>query len=141
LLQDTGAGDLVSGLKGTHRSRRKRRKALRRRGMHVALATIARLLRERGCSLKPCRQQRAGLQNPERDRPSRTMVRLRQSYLGKGLPVISVDTTTTEWVGNFPNAGRTGRRRPPPVRDHDYPSWALGPAIPVGIDDVGANDG
>jgi hypothetical protein len=141
LLKDTVAGDPVSGLKWTHRSLRKLRKALRRRGIHLALATIARLLRDRGFSLKTCRKQRAGIQNPDRDRQFRYIVRMRKLYLGKGLPVISVDTKKKEWVGNFKNAGRTWRRCPPQVLDHDYPSWALGQAIPVGIYDVGANDG
>jgi Rhodopirellula transposase DDE domain len=141
LLRDTVAGDPVSGLKWTHRSLRKLRKALRRRGIHLALGTIARLLRQRGFSLKTCRKQRAGIHNPERDRQFRYIVRMRKLYLGKGLPVISVDTKKKELVGNFKNPGRTWRRRPPQVLDHDYPSWALGQAIPVGIYDVGANDG
>jgi Rhodopirellula transposase DDE domain len=135
------AGDPVSGLKWTHRSLRKLRKALRRRGLHLALATIARLLRERGFSLKTCRKQQAGIRNPERGRQFRHIVWMRKLYLGKGLPVISVDTKKKEWVGNFKNAGRTWRRRPRQVLDHDYPSWALGQAIPVGIYDVGHNDG
>ena len=45
LLEDTVAGDPVSGLKWTHRSLRKLRKALRRRGIRLALSTVARLLR------------------------------------------------------------------------------------------------
>jgi hypothetical protein len=66
---------------------------------------------------------------------------MRKLYLGKGLPVISVDTKKKELVGNFKNAGRCWRRRHRQVLDHDYPSWALGQAIPVGIYDLGHNDG
>ena len=66
---------------------------------------------------------------------------MRKLYLGKGLPVISVDTKKKELVGNFKNPGRTWRRRSRKVLDHDYPSWALGEAIPVGIYDVSYNDG
>jgi Rhodopirellula transposase DDE domain len=135
------AGDPVSGLKWTHCSLRKLQKALRRRGIRLALATIARLLRERGFSLKTCRKQQAGTQDPDRDRPFRHIVRMRKLYLGKGLPVISVDTKKKEWVGNFKNPGRCWRRRPRRVLDHDYPSWALGQAIPVGIYDLAHNDG
>jgi hypothetical protein len=57
------------------------------------------------------------------------------------LPVISVDTKKKEWVGNFKNAGRCWRRRHRVVFDHDFPSWALGRAIPGGVYDIRYNDG
>jgi hypothetical protein len=135
------AGDPVSGLKWTHRSLRKIQKALRRRGIRLALATIARLLRDLGFSLRTCRKQQAGTQDPDRDRQFRHLIRMRKLYLGKGLPVISVDTLKKVLVGNFKNAGRAWRKCPKEVLDHDWPSWAGGQAIPVGIYDVGANDG
>jgi Rhodopirellula transposase DDE domain len=141
LLQDTVAGDPVSGLKWTYRSLRKLRKALRRRGIRLALGTIARLLRDLGFSLRTCRKQQAHTQDPDRDRQFRYIIRMRKLYLAKGLPAISVDTKKKELVGNFKHAGRTWRRHSRKVLDHDYPSWALGQAIPVGIYDVGHNDG
>jgi hypothetical protein len=141
LLADTVAGDPVSGLKWTHRSLRKLQKALGRRRIRLARGTIARLLRDLGFSLKTCRKQQAGTQDPDRDRQFRYIARMRKLYLGKGLPVISVDTKKKEWVGNFKNPGRCWRRHHRTVLDHDYPSWALGQAIPVGIYDVGHNDG
>jgi hypothetical protein len=141
LLKDTVAGDPVSGLKWTHRSLRKLRKALRRRGIRLALSTIARLLRDRGFSLKTCRKQQAGIQDPDRDRQFRYIARMRKLYLGNGLPVISVDTKKKELVGNFKSPGRSYRKKARQVLDHDFPSWAVGQAIPVGIYDVGHNDG
>jgi hypothetical protein len=141
LLEDTVAGDPISGLKWTHRSLRKLQKALRRRGIRLARGTIARLLRKLGFSLKTCRKQQAGIQDPDRDRQFRYIARMRKLYLSKGWPVISVDAKKKEWIGNFKNAGRCWRRRHRRVLDHDYPSWALGQAIPVGIYDVGHNDG
>ena len=131
----------MSGLYWTHRSLRKLQKALRRRGLRLALSTIARLLSDLGFALHTCRKQRAGLQDPDRDRQFRHIARMRKLYLGKGLPVISADTKKKELVGNFKNPGRTWRRRSREVLDHDYPTWAVGPAIPVGIYDVGHNDG
>jgi Rhodopirellula transposase DDE domain len=141
LLQDTVAGDPVTGLKWTYRSLRKLQKALRRRGIRLALGTIARLLSDLGFSLRTCRKQKAGIRNPDRDRQFRHIARMRKLYMGKELPVISVDVKKKELVGNFKNAGRTWRRRSRMVLDHDFPSWALGWAIPVGIYDVGHNDG
>jgi hypothetical protein len=141
LLEDTVAGDPATGLKWTHRSLRKLQKALRRRGLRLALATIARLLRQLGFSLRTCRKRRAGLQDPRRDRQFRYLTRLRRLYLTRGLPVISVDTKKKEWVGNFKNPGRCWRRRDREVLDHDFPSWAVGRAIPVGVYDLGRGDG
>src|SRR5947208_6287517 len=126
LLKDTVAGDPISGLKWTHRSLRKLRKQLRRRGLRLALSTIARLLSDKGFSLRTCRKQQAGIQDPERDRQFRYIARMRKLYLGKGLPVISVDTKKKELVGNFKNPGRAWRRCSRKVLDHDYPSWAQG---------------
>jgi Rhodopirellula transposase DDE domain len=140
LLQDTVAGDPVSGLKWTHRSLRKLQQALRRRGWRLALATIARLLRQLGFSLRTCRKRRAGLQDPNRDRQFRYLTRLRRLYHSRGLPVISVDTKKKEWVGDFKNPGRCWRRHRD-VLDHDFPSWAVGQAIPVGVYDLGHGDG
>lgn len=136
LLHDATAGDPVSGLKWTHRSLRKIQKALRRRGSPLALATIARLLRRRHFSLRTNRKRVAGIGDLDRDRQFRYLTRLRRLYITLGLPVISVDTKKKEWVGNFKNPGRCWRQRARDVLDHDFPSWASGRAIPVGVYDL-----
>jgi len=141
LLQDATAGDPISGLKWTHRSLRKIQKALRRRGVRLSPPTIARLLRRRHFSLRTNRKRVAGIRDLDRDRQFRYLTRRRRLYITLGLPVISVDTMKKEWVGNFKNPGRTWRRQDREVLDHDYPSWALGRAIPVGVYDVAHNDG
>src|SRR4051794_6582980 len=141
LLRDATAGDPISGLKWTHRSLRKIQKALRRRGHDLAPSTIARLLRQRKSSLRTNRKRLAGIRDPDRDEQFRYLTRLRHWYITHGLPVISVDTKEKEWVGNFKNPGRCWRRRDRDVLDHDYPSWALGRAIPSGVYDLAYNDG
>lgn len=141
LLQDATAGDPVTGLKWTHRSLRKLCKALRRQGIKVSRQTIARLLRQQHFSLRTCRKQRAGIRNPDRDRQFRFLVRLRKLYITHGWPVISVDTKKKEWVGDFKNPGRSWRHKARLVLDHDFPTWAKGRAIPVGVFDLVYNDG
>lgn len=141
LLQDATAGDPITGLKWTHRSLRKLCKALRSRGIKVSLNTVARLLRNNHFSLRTCRKQRAGLRHTDRDRQFRYLVRLRRLYITRGWPVISVDTKKKEWIGDFKNPGRCWRRQAREVLDHDFPSWAIGRAIPVGIFDLAHNDG
>lgn len=141
LLQDATAGDPITGLKWTHRSLRKLCKALRRQGLKVSPPTVARLMQQQHFSLRTCRKQRAGIRNPDRDRQFRYLVRLRRLYISRGWPTISVDTKKKEWVGDFKNPGRCWRQKARQVLDHDFPTWAVGRAIPAGIFDLVHNDG
>jgi len=141
LLRDDTAGDPISGLRWTRRSLRKLCKALQRMGHRLAPTTVARLLRQQHFSLRTCRKCKAGLHNPNRDRQFRYLVRLRRLFLARKQPVLSVDTKKKEWIGNFKNSGRCWRPKEREVLDHDYPTWAIGQAIPVGIYDLSYNDG
>jgi hypothetical protein len=141
LLQDALAGDPISGLKWTHRSLRKIQKALRRHNIRLTPPTIARLLRGLHFSLRTNRKRLAGIRDLDRDQQFRYLTRLRRLYITHGIPVISVDTKKKEWVGNFKNPGRCWRQRDRAVFDHDYPSWASGQAIPVGVYDLAHKDG
>lgn len=141
LLQDATAGDPVSGLKWTHRSLRKIQKALRQRKVKLTPPTIARLLRRLHFALRTNRKRLAGIRDLDRDRQFRYLVRLRRLYITLGLPAVSVDTKKKEWVGNFKNPGRSWRKRSRDVLDHDFPSWASGRAIPVGVYDLARRDG
>jgi hypothetical protein len=141
LLKDATAGDPMTGLKWTHRSLRKLCKALRRSRIKISPHTVARLLRVKRFSLRTCRKLRAGLRHTDRDRQFRYLVRLRRLYISRGWPVISIDTKKKEWVGEFKNPGRCYRRSARAVLDHDFPTWAKGRAIPVGVFDLVHNDG
>jgi Rhodopirellula transposase DDE domain len=99
------------------------------------------LLRRLRFSLRTNRKRVAGIRDPDRDQQFRRLTRLRRLYITRGFPVISVDTKKKEWVGNFKNPGRCWRRQDRDVFDHDYPSWASGQAIPVGVYDLAYHDG
>ena len=141
MLQDATAGDPIDGLRWTHKATRTLADELRRRGFHVGRTTVARLLRQQNYSLRTNRKRLAGTGDPDRDRQFRVLARRRRYFLRHGWPVISVDTKKKELVGNFKNAGRCWRRQPLDVRDHDFPSQAIGRAIPFGIYDIGRNAG
>jgi len=128
-------------MKWTHKSLRKIQEALRRRKIKLSPPTIARRLRKLDFSLRTNRKRIAGIRDPDRDQQFRYLMRLRRLYITRGLPVISVDTKKKEWVGNFKNPGRAWRQRDQDVLDHDFPSWAIGQAIPVGVYDLAHNDG
>jgi hypothetical protein len=85
--------------------------------------------------LRSNRKQLAGTKDQQRDRQFRYPTRLRRLHVTLGLPVISVDTKKKELVGTFKNPGRTYRRQARPVLEHDFPSGAIGPAVPYGVYD------
>ncbi len=59
------------------------------------------------------------------------------------MPVISVDTKKKELVGNFKNGGREWQPKGEPdlVDVHDFPSDAVGKAIPYRVYVLAANEG
>jgi hypothetical protein len=59
------------------------------------------------------------------------------------VPFISVDAKKKELVGNFKNAGVEWQPQDQPelVDLHDFPSAAIGKAVPYGVYDVGDNQG
>jgi hypothetical protein len=141
LVSDATAGDPVSGLHWTHKTAQKLADELRGRGFRVGRMTVARLLRQCRYSLRTNRKRLAGTHEPERDRQFRLLARRRRRFQARGWPVISVDTKKKEWVGNFKNPGRCWRRQAVAVWDHDFPSLAVGRAIPYGIYDEARNAG
>ena len=140
-VRDATAGDPISGLHWTHKTTRRLAEQLCRQGFRVSHATVARLLQQSNYSLRTNRKRLARTHDPDRDRQFRLIEHRRRWFLGRGLPVISVDTKKKELVGNFKNAGACWRTDSRAVLDHDFPSDAVGRAIPYGIYDQGRNTG
>jgi hypothetical protein len=63
--------------------------------------------------------------------------------LGRGLPVVSVDTKKKELIGRFKNSGRERQRKgeSEQVNMHDFADPELGKAIPYGVYDIARNEG
>jgi hypothetical protein len=141
LLADTTAGDPISGLRWTHHSLRKIVSALQRQGYNVSTMTVRRLLRQHGYALRVNRKRLAGRQVPDRDAQVRYLTQQRRAFLRRGWPVISVDAKKRELVGPFKNTGRAWRRTPRDVNMYDFPSDAVGIAVPYGVYDVGRDQG
>lgn len=114
---------------------------LNRLGFPISHTTVARLLRRDDYSLRTNRKRLARTHEPDRDRQFRLIERRRRWFLSRDLPVLSVDTKKKELVGNFKNAGTCWRKESRAVLDHDFPSWAIGRAIPFGIYDEGRDRG
>ena len=141
LLLDATAGDPITGIKWARKTLRAIEKGLQRCGFKVSFVTIRRLLREIGYAIRVNRKRLTKKQDPERDRQMRYIARVRRRFLNAGKPVISIDTKKRELVGNFKKAGGTWRQAPQEVLEYDYPSDAIGVAIPFGIYDVARKEG
>jgi hypothetical protein len=112
-------------------------------GIRVGDKTIAKLLRERDFSLQAAKKTVEGKQHPDRNAQFEHINAIAEGCIKRGVPFISVDTKKKELVGNFKNAGREWQPQGEPelVDVHDFPSDAIGKAIPYGVYDVAANDG
>ena len=114
---------------------------LKKFGHRISRGTIRRLLHDRNIRPKSNRKRLATTPNPQRDTQFRYIQHQRQAFERLQQPIISLDTKKRELIGNFAQAGQTWCEQGDSVLMHDFPSTALGKAIPHGIYDVGANEG
>ena len=146
MAHDTG-GDPMCGLKWCRTTPAKIAQELRTAGVQVGASTVRRLLKELlGYSLRVNHKRiESGTKNPpkpkERDRQFHYIGHMRESFAHQGHPTISVDTKKKDLIGNFKNNGCTWRTAPIPVKDHDFPTDAVGRMAPFGIYDTQANHG
>jgi hypothetical protein len=112
-------------------------------GIRVSASTVAKLLKEMDYSLRVNHKKRSHCSIPpdERDDQFQTIKRTRKRFEHIGAPIVSVDSKKRELVGCFKNPGKVWTREPICVNDHDFPSLAMGVAIPYGIYDWCANEG
>jgi hypothetical protein len=112
-------------------------------GIELSYKTVAKLLRDHGYSLQAPNKSVEGAQHPDRNAQFERINAKAQDCVERGVPVISVDTKKKELVGNFKNGGREWQPQGEPdlVDVHDFPSDAVGKAIPYGVYDLAANDG
>ncbi|MFL6180491.1 MAG: ISAzo13 family transposase [Actinomycetes bacterium] len=144
VVEASTAGSPEDVLRWTSTSKAKIAAALEQRGYSISPNTVGRLLREQlDYHLQANRKDKEGRAPPERDAQFRYLNAQARAFLGRGQPVLSVDTKKKELIGEFKNAGRTWRPKGDPIRvnTHDFPSQAVGKAIPYGIYDLAQNRG
>lgn len=140
------AGDPMSGLRWTRKTRLKVAQKLTQSGIPIGKTTVGALLKKMDFSLRVNRKQLcSGNQTPEkrllRNQQFNYIRRVRERFTKQGFPVISVDTKKKEMIGNFKNNGATWEQKSRPVNDHDFLSDASGKGIPYGLYDVNKNAG
>jgi len=142
LIDPIVRGDPESPLRWTTKSAAKLADALTQQGFRVSASSVWRLLRAKGYRLQSTKKTLERKHHPDRDSQFVFINGAVTDFRAKGAPVISVDTKKKELVGDFANAGREWHPsgRPPEVLGHDFPSEALGKAIPYGVYDIERNE-
>lgn len=141
LLEDNTAGDPMGKTKRTRKSTKTLSEAVTSEGIPVSPRTVATLLKDLEYSLLSNRKTLARKTSKERDLQFRTIKETRDRFMDESQPVISVDTKKKELIGNFKNPGKAYKKEAEQTWDHDFPSWALGAAIPYGLYDLSHNHG
>src|SRR5665811_1861096 len=111
-------------------------------GSAVSARTVARLLKENGYSLQGNAKTIEGSAHPDRDAQFRYIGAQVKEFQDTGDPVVSVDTTRRELVGNYAKTGQEWEPQGEPrrVNDHDFPG-ELGKVAPYGVYDLAADTG
>jgi hypothetical protein len=143
IMEENTVGDPMSLLKWSSKSTYQIRDQLGALGHPMSEDTVARWLKELDYSLQANVKEREGSSPPERDSQFRYINALAKKYMARREPVISVDAKKKERVGAFKNGGRQWRAKgnPVEVNVYDYPSLAVGTAVPYGAYDLQRNQG
>jgi hypothetical protein len=138
LIDPDTRGDPMSPLRWTCKSTRQLANLLTTQGHPVSHTKVAQLLHALHYSLQGNAKTKEGKQHPDRDAQFRYIQRQGESFLSRGLPVISVDTKKKEQVGNHENPGREWQPegQPEEVAVHDFPDPDIPKAIPRGVYDL-----
>jgi Rhodopirellula transposase DDE domain len=107
----------------------------------VSLPVISRVLKENDYRLQANVKQQEGAAHPDRERQFDYIHEQRAEHQAHQQPTLSVDTKKKELVGNFKNAGQIWSKTPERVNVHDFPSEAVGRAVPYGLYDLQHNCG
>lgn len=142
LVEDHTAGSAVEPDRiWTSRSCERLSEELSGLGLSVSANTVNRLLRdELGLSRRKMEKTLAMGQSQYREAQFQRMHGLKQHFLARGWPVLSIDTKKKELLGRFERGGQAWTDDRLQAWDHDFPSSSWGKAIPYGVYDVAANE-
>ena len=141
MVEPHTAGDPMSEAKWLNCRLRDIQARLGDRGYSVSCPVISRLLKKAGYCLRLNVKEGDGQAHSQRDEQFAYIRAQREANQQAGQPTISVDTKKKELIGNFKNTGRIWCQEAEVVNIHDFPSEALGRAVPYGVYDLQHNRG
>lgn len=128
-------------VKWTYLTQEQMTQGLKSKGFELSRKIVVQLLRKHGYKKRKMLKANSLLESEGRDEQFRRINGLKESFLEKGLPVLSIDTKKKEMLGNFHRNGSSYSTQPRKVNDHDFKSHAKGQVIPHGIYDLAQNKG
>jgi len=144
LVSESTIGNPENPLCWTTKSLRNLQAELVSQGYKISHVKVGELLEGLGYSLQLNQKVlQGGEPHVDRDEQVLLIDAKAKSFMQELQPVISVDTTKMENIGNFKNNGAeyAPKGNPPPVLDYNFPILGLGKASPYGIYDVRENEG
>lgn len=140
-VQHTAGSAVEPGRVWTSRSTQAFATDLAEYGYSVCANTVNRLLREElNLSRRKMGKTLAMGQSVDREAQFQRLNQLRQYFLARGWPVLSIDTKKKELLGQFERGGQAWTDDRMQAWDHDFPSSSWGKVIPYGVYDVAANE-
>ena len=142
LIEPATRGDPESPLLWTSLSAAKLAATLTEAGHPVSADTAADLVKKEGYTLQGTRKALEGESHADRDAQFRHISAEVKRFMGKGQPVISVDTKKKELVGEYANRGQEWHPKGegPDVLTYDFPN-GVPKAVPYGVYDLARNTG
>lgn len=139
LIEPVTRGDPESSLRWTIKSVRTLSDELSKQGHKVGKSAVGNLLTELGYSLQSNKKKLEGNQHPDRNSQFEYINKQCDLFIGKGNPVISVDTKKKELIGNYKNSGKEYRpkKNAREVEMHDFGKQK---AAPYGVYDIDKNN-
>jgi hypothetical protein len=141
LMENDVAGDPMGEAKWVRTTAHRLSERLKEVGHPASTATVWRLLKRMGYSMKANKRRQVHSKDPEQEQQFHYIASQREKFKAAGLPVISVDTKKKELIGNFRNSGKAWCKQAEEVDEHDFPSGAECQAVPFGVYDLARNTG
>lgn len=139
VAEHTAGSPVDEGIRWTNRSPRQISEELQDEGFWICPDTVRRLLREElGLGVRQAFKDEAAREYPFRNEQFEYIAELREQYLRKRWPVLSIDTKKKELLGDFFRPGTAYTDGCLRVLDHDFGDRRM---VPYGIYDVAHNDG
>ena len=110
-------------------------------GISVGNGTVKKLLKKHNYRKRKAQKKQTIKKVPQRNEQFENVARLRDEYQTAGNPIISMDTSSQEHLGNFYQEGRLYTLEELHAFDHDFKSYASGVIIPHSIYDINLNTG
>lgn len=139
LVEPVTRGDPESSLRWTIKSVRTLSGELNKQGHKIGKSAVGNLLAGLGYSLQSNKKKIEGNQHPDRNSQFEYINKQCDLFIGKGNPVISVDTKKKELIGNYKNNGKEYRpkKNAREVEMHDFGKQK---AAPYGVYDIDKNN-